>query len=65
MKSKEIITKLSTIVNKNNFLWFLIILLTATLFYMIGWINCKLEMKQPIRIENPENDSQDLQSFKF
>ncbi len=66
MKSKEIITKLSTIVNKNNFWWFLIVLLTATLFYMIGWIDCKKEMKEPIKIEDPEEMSiTDFYFFRF
>lgn len=55
MKSESIITKLSKIVKTDEFWWVIIIILTATLFFMIGQIS-SFE-KEPIRIEKPKTSS--------
>ena len=52
MKSESIITKLSRIVKADEFWWIVIIILTATLFFMIGQISTF--QKEPIKIEKPE-----------
>ncbi len=52
MKLKLILTELSDIVNEKLFLTILIVILTATLFYMIGWISCSMQESKPLEIED-------------
>ena len=55
MKLKSIITKLSEIVNEklSSSATIIIIILIATLFFMIGWIFCNLEEIESLEIESP------------
>ena len=53
MKLEPILTEISDIVNKKELLWVVAVILTATLFYMIGWISCRVESRDPINIEDP------------
>jgi len=55
MKSESIITKLSRIVKADEFWWIVIIILTATLFFMIGQISTF--QKEPIKIEKPKTSA--------
>ncbi len=53
MKLEVILTEIAEVVNKKKKLFYIfILLLTATLFYMIGWIFCSLENRNPIEIED-------------
>lgn len=54
MKLKYILTKLKRIVKSDLFYNVIIMILIATLFYMIGWIACSLTNQEPVSIEDPE-----------
>ncbi|MGM0438862.1 MAG: hypothetical protein ACQEP3_00285 [Patescibacteria group bacterium] len=47
---------MTNIVNKNILFWVVVLILTASLFYMIGWNYNELNREnEPIKIENPED----------
>ena len=46
---------------KDLIFWITALILTATSFYLIGWIHCKLEQKEPLEIEDPPKTTQKIE----
>ena len=65
MKLKSILTEISDPVNKNGLFWLFVILLVASLFYMIGWISNELSEGEELKIEDPPEISQKTNKYNI